>query len=231
MRFAAIVTACVALMFPAVCLGLAYSTVGNEKLPAENYAEWPKLIYSINDPSRVLMFWCNGSEELSYSGDTASLNRVLKKFSLTEAPELHVVLRPGPGQTIDDNGVQKPVDWTIHITGGITRAMVQKEKLESLPGFHPTLTVFVTARVDLAKLKIPRGVKLFELEDLRRRYTQAQTDDNERVRAEAGQRLQVLSADAERPGKDAEEFQQRVAAIREFVERQQKEAQVQRDRR
>jgi len=223
MRFPGIVTGGLLLVFPAVCLGLAYSQVGNENLAAENYTAWPKLIYAINDPSRVLMFWCNGGEELSYSGDTARLNFVLKKFSLTEAPELDVVLRPGPGQTVEVNGVKKQVDWSISITGGITRAMLQKEKLDALPGFHPTFTVFVTERVDLSKLKIPRGVKLFELEDLRRQYIQAQTDDNERLRAEAGRRLELLDADAQRPENEAEEFQARVAAIREFVERQRKD--------
>ena len=149
MRLSTILSACVCLLIPSTCFAVLTSTVGNKQLSAANYVDWPQLVDAINDPSRVFQVWCNGNEDFSYSGDTATLNRVLKKFARTEAQELTVVLRPGPGHSVTVDGEKKQIDWSIHMIGGIARAMIQHHKLTSVWDMHPTLTIYVTDRLEL----------------------------------------------------------------------------------
>jgi hypothetical protein len=58
---------------------------GNAPQAEANYRTWPGLIRVVNDPARAYLVWVNGDERLSYRGDTAALNRILKAFGDVEA--------------------------------------------------------------------------------------------------------------------------------------------------
>jgi hypothetical protein len=192
---------------------------GNAKLSAENYTDWPGLVEAINDQSRVFQIWCNGDERFFYSGDTATLNRVLRKFAKTKVPELHVVLRPGPTPL---NGKPSKIDWHIHVIGSIARASIQHRELASISDVHPTFTIYITDRLDLDAISIPPGVIVLQLEDIRKRYLDAQKHGKPHVRLEATRRLDQLEEDANREGKALQEFKGQIANIEKYVRRHRK---------
>jgi len=207
---------CVTQALPTVCLGEYTSIRGNAKLSAENYTDWPGLVEAINDTSRVAQCWCNGDERFFYSGDTAALNRVLEKFAKTKVPELHVVLRPGPA---DYDGKPSKIDWHIHVIGSIARASIQQRELASISDVHPTFTIYITERLDLDAISIPPGVTVFQLEDIRKRYLDAQKQGKPHVKREATRRLGQLDEDANREGEALQEFEEQIANIRNYLQR------------
>jgi hypothetical protein len=219
MRCATILAICVFQTFPTLCLAAYTSIRGNAKLSAKNYTDWPGLVEAINDPSRVAQCWCNGDERFFYSGDTATLNRVLKKFAKTKVPELHVVLRPGPAPY---EGKPSKIDWHIHVIGSIARASIQHRELASISDVHPTFTIFITDRLDLDAISMPPRVIVLQLEDIRKRYLDAQKEGKPHVKREATRRLGELDADANRRGKALREFKEQIANIEKYVERHRK---------
>ncbi len=193
---------------------LLTSEKGAKELSPANYTDWPGLAAAINDPARVYQVWVNGNEQFFYRGDTAALNRVLKKFSETQTPRLQVILRPGPGPEVElENGERQPADWSLQIVGGIARASITHRGLDAVWNMDPTLTIYLTEGIALADMVIPDPIAVLQLEDLRRRYLEAQKLEGEEIRREAAQFLQVLTEDAEREGEAAAVFTERVNAI------------------
>lgn len=208
-----------ALCGPLACYALMTGELGNKELSAANYTDWPGLVDAINDKSRVRQVWVNGNESFSYSGDTEALNRVLKKFAATDVPRLNVILRPGPGQSVEIEGKKKQIGWRIQILGGIAKASVTQRKLDTLWHIDPTLTVYVTDMIDLGQLEIPEKVNVLQVRDLRKRYKAGLKSDDERVKKEAANFMKSLEDDAKRDGDAdaADRFKGRVKTIRKFV--------------
>ena len=212
-------------LVPAVSFAMAMCQRGNKPL-SDNYGAWPGLIDVVNDVSRESWCWVNGDEQFSYRGDTAALNRVLKEFAEVEAKELRVVLRPGPGRlrllkTADKPASKDPsddaADWDLHIVEGLARGHIQQEQLEAIYDLDPTLTVYVTERIDLNALQIPERIKVVQHADLRERYEDAYDFGDYRVRKQAKQVLERFDAQTPQDGAAAEEFNSRLEAIQKFV--------------
>lgn len=198
-----------ALLLPTTCFAVLFSTKGNEPIPAQNYTAWPGLVDVVNDESRIWHMWCNGAEAMTYRGDTAALNRVVKEFAEVQAEERRIVLLPGPqhlyvakskanktGAVASDD----EADWKLNFAQGFDRA-------------DPTLTIYVTNRIDLESLQIPEGITVLETAGLRERYASSVLDGSERARRE----IDILDAAAPNEGDAAAEFRSRLAAIQEFV--------------
>ncbi|MHC4671151.1 MAG: hypothetical protein ACYTBZ_01590 [Planctomycetota bacterium] len=151
--------------------GLATEEIGNKPLYESNYKDFKGIMPVINHKSRVYQFWCNGNEYFYYRGDTKALNDALRKFAASEADVREVIIRPGPGETTTFNAVRVPYDWNLHIVGGIARHHVSSEKDNNIWDKYPTLTVFVNGgNIELEKIKIPKGITVIEIADLRMRY-------------------------------------------------------------
>lgn len=214
------------LLLPATCFALAMCERGNRPQSAKNYEKWPGLIDVINDPSRVALFWVNGDERMSFRGDTTALNRLLKEFSEVEAEERRLVLLPGPGRlsligktaeeaATDPEG--NSADYELHVIQGLVRGHAQHIHAESIYDMHPTLTVYVTDRIDLHELEIPGNIKVLQHSDRRRRFEVAIALGNVDLRNRAKRMLEYFDSQMPKDGPTADEYQSQLDAIAEFV--------------
>ncbi len=149
---------------------LATETFGNEALPDANYRDWPNVMAVINHSSRVYSCWVNGNEGFYFHGDTDALNTALKDFSAVKAPVLEVVVRPGPGRARSlsrDRELQ--FDWELRLLTGIARGVSGLEHGAAIWSPHPVLTIRTGGAIDLARLRIPAGVRLVSIADLKGR--------------------------------------------------------------
>lgn len=149
--------------------GWAQQHVGNEPLNENNYQQWKSIMPVINHESRVYHSWVNGNEHFYYRGGTKELNDILQKFAALDVDVREVVLRPGPQKVmIFDKEEQIGYNCLLHIQGGISR---HKEEGTNVFDKYPTMTIFVDgANTNLERIKIPAGVALIEVADLRGRY-------------------------------------------------------------
>jgi len=146
---------------------------GNAPLPAGNYNDWPRVVELVNDQSRVYHSWVNGNEHCYYQGGIAALNAALENFAKVGTEVREVVVRPGPGRTKSFQG--KPVEfgWMLHLVGGIARHQTKLDRGTLVWSKYPMLHVFVGDDMRLDQLKVPDGVKLIGLGELKRRNVEA----------------------------------------------------------
>ncbi|QDT32179.1 hypothetical protein [Thalassoglobus polymorphus] len=200
------------------CFALAISEAGNQPLAKENYTDWPNLVDAVNDETRVLMTWVNGSESLYYTGKTADANRVLKEFAETKAPELQLILLPGPGPTrkIDDASVT--IDYEVDIIGGVARASLSRTDMAVVYDLRPTMKIYLSDNIDIEKLVIPRNVVVSQLQDLEIRYRNAETNKDPAVRKAAGRFMEHLTKSFARTGDEYKKLEQQIEQIKQIVE-------------
>lgn len=138
---------------------LAFSEEGNKPQSEQNYVMWKGLMPIVNDKSRVLLFWVNGSEYLYYKGATKELNVALSHFAKVDVKNHVVAIRPGPA---DSRKGEKAIsyNWNLHLVGGISRTRATDD-IEDLDWQKdPVLTIYIGGDIDLDKLEIPEGVTL-----------------------------------------------------------------------
>ncbi|WP_339731536.1 HEAT repeat domain-containing protein [uncultured Gimesia sp.] len=174
---------------PSFAWALGIEDFGNKPLHAENFRDWPGIMPVVNHQSRVYHRWINGNEHCFYRGDAEALNDALQKFAATEEKVHEVVLRPGPATVSSFNASQTmDYNWSLHLVGGIARAMSQKDQGAQIWSKYPILTVYVAGTIELDKIKIPKDVTLLQLADLEQRYTKGLTSTDITVRGwSAGQ--------------------------------------------
>ncbi|MHC4113279.1 MAG: thioredoxin family protein, partial [Planctomycetota bacterium] len=157
---------------------------GNKPLNERNYQQWKGIIPVINHESRVYHTWVNGNEHFYYQCGTKALNDILQKFAALDVDVQEndilqnlalgvnvreVVLRPGPKKVMTFHKEEQiAYNCLLHIQGGISR---HKEESTYVFDKYPTMTVFVDgSNITLERIKIPAGVVLIEVADLRYRY-------------------------------------------------------------
>ncbi|HQM99556.1 MAG TPA: hypothetical protein PLL36_00685 [Candidatus Hydrogenedentes bacterium] len=190
------------LLFFAVFLGLCFITVsawpmgeetfGNKPLGDGNYTDWPGIMPLINDEHRVYSNWCNGNEYFYYLGDTETLNQFLALFAALESPAHEVTFRPGPGRAQSfHNDRPIPIDWQMHLVGGIVAQMIDFEGTADVWDMPPTLTVYLTekGRIQLDKVTLPEKVTVLQMADLRDKYRKALQSDHPRMHADTVTKL------------------------------------------
>jgi thioredoxin-related protein len=181
---------------------MAEQNIGNSPLNWRNYQQWKSIMPVINHESRVYHTWVNGNEHFYYHCDSKELNDILQKFAALDvdstnalndvlqsfvAPSVdirEVVLRPGPKKVMTFNKEEQiGYNCLLHIQGGISR---HEEEGTNIFDKYPTMTVFVDdSNITLEQIKIPSGVALIELADLRGRYLRGLYSTDKSVRGYA----------------------------------------------
>lgn len=160
--------------------------VGNKQLYEMNYQDWPGVMPLINNKHRTFQTWTNGNEHFYYAGNTKSLNDFLKKYVTYKIDHHEVILRPGPSSTIKSEDEIIDYDWYLHIRGGISLGKAMREENTKVFEKFPTLTIFIGKdNIDLKEMKIPQGITLLELSDLRQRYLKGLESQDHEVRGYA----------------------------------------------
>lgn len=195
---------------PSTCWAFAFSVEGNEPQSPANYQRWDGLADLVNQPTRQHLFWCNGSETLSYEGDTAALNQALRVFAQIDCSAHTVVFRP--------RVPKDKHDWHLNIVEGITRHAYEAWGLADVHFMDPTLVVYVSNRIQLDDVVLPPGVTATQLRDLRQRYNQALTSGTEQAQRAAKRLLEGLDQNAGESPAGRNQYQQRISQIAKFVE-------------
>lgn len=166
-RHYALAIALMALSVPTKVWALGEEQIGNEPLSDANYAKWPGLVEVVNDKARVYYSWVNGNENFYYFGTIDELNAALQNFAKADLKEHEVVLRPDAGKVGSFQGENKfTFQWHLQIMDGIAGHLTTRDKGDLVWNKHPRLTIHVGSDIDLAKLEIPKGVKLLDVTEL-----------------------------------------------------------------
>jgi hypothetical protein len=146
---------------------------------SEGFADQPVARFGGAGPETIVMserkdrlYWreVNGDLEIAYSGGIAAANAALKDFADAKGKGRDVILRPGPGRVTTFEGGIIKCDFTFHAPGQLGLVMLGAAKTKSgEPIFEaePTMTIYIGEAVPLAKLKIPAGLRVLDLGDLR----------------------------------------------------------------
>ncbi|MCZ6795029.1 MAG: HEAT repeat domain-containing protein [Planctomycetota bacterium] len=156
------------LLVSNVAHGLAMTTLGNEPLSVDD-ASYPGIASAVNVKCRVYYVWVNGNETFCFRGGTQELNAMLGRFAAIRCDVLQLIFLP----TLGYGGGHVPVayDWVLNLN-----ARKNNRRL--------TLSVHAgTPTLDLAKLRIPRGVVVLGLAKLVDRHLQELQDPESRVDA------------------------------------------------
>lgn len=155
----------VASLLPAAALGLGTEEFGDEELSPANYTEWPGLFEVASDKCRVYSNWVNGNENFYFRGTTDQLNEALKKFAAIKVEKHEVLIRPGPGKAHSFNSERiLDCNWHVNVHGGIAKHLTTLDKGTNFWPVEPTMTIWI-GDIDLAKIKIPEGVKVLGVND------------------------------------------------------------------
>lgn len=155
---------------------------GNNPLHEVDYQDWKGIMPVINHPNRVYHRWVNGSEDFYFRGNTEALNDCLSKFAASDVGVREIVIRPGPATTWTFDGNTVPYDWQLELIGGISKHLTTLDKGSNIWSKWPTLTVFVGEGIELKKIRIPEGLDVIELRELKKRYREALLSKDKTVR-------------------------------------------------
>lgn len=165
---------------PANVPGLGFETFGNKPIK-DPYGEWPGLLSVINDPHRVYHYWVNGGQGFYFEGDTEALNQALERFARVEANTLEVAILPGPArETSLQRQREFKYDWSLRVNSGIAAYRARGEG-GLVWNKDPMLTVYVGGggAIALQNLRIPPGISVLQLKDLRERHVKAIRESND----------------------------------------------------
>lgn len=176
-----VAAAVLAFGFPAGAFAAGDEHFGNEPLGTANYAEWPGIDTLVNDPARVYHFWVNGNEAFHYRGDAAALNDFLKRFAAGGGVR-EVVLRPAPGSTKSFHGEEVAFDWKLQLVGGIAGHLATRDQGEKIWRTNPVVDVHVGDAIKLDELRLPPGVTVVGLKEVKGRVRDALDSEDMTVR-------------------------------------------------
>lgn len=161
---------------------LGMEDFGNKPLHEINYRDWKGIMPVINHPNRVYHRWVNGGESFYFRGNTQALNGYLRNFAALDAGVREVVIRPGPATTWTFDGNTVPYDWQLEFTGGISKFLTTLDRGSNIWIKWPTMAVFIGKGIELEKIRIPEGVHVIELRDLKKRYREGLLSKDKTVR-------------------------------------------------
>jgi HEAT repeat protein len=151
---------------PARSFALGTEEFGDSELSPANYTDWPGLFELASDKTRVYSNWVNGHESFYFKGNTDQLNEALTKFAAIKIDKHEVLIRPGPGKACSFNSERiLDCNWNAEVYGGISKHIVGLEKGTSIWSAEPTMTIWIGGDIELAKIKIPKGVSVIGVND------------------------------------------------------------------
>jgi len=145
-------------------------TIGNKPFTIHNYKDWPNILPVINNKSRVYHTWVNGDERFYYNTSTDQLNQLLIDYSKLAGKKEVLILPQSENVKTFDQKQNFPFNCSLHLVGGIAKTIAAKNKGSVFWPIDPQLTIRVTPENDLTKLKIPAGVKIISLAEIKARY-------------------------------------------------------------
>ena len=161
-------------------VGLGFHDFGDGRLSPLNYRDWPGIMSVITHHPWVYHQEWNGNEHFCYRSDAKVLNEVLTKYAAVEAIAREVVLLPGIGSMATLGNMSIEYDWHVHIRG-FSSAVAAEDKGFFVCPTYPTVWVSVGGSIDLKGLRVPKGIGVLGLTDLRRRYVHAFTSQSKQV--------------------------------------------------
>lgn len=155
---------------------------GNKPLHEIDYRDWKGIMPVINHPNRVYHRWVNGGEGFYFRGNIQALNDYLRKFAALDASIREVVIRPGPATTWTFDGNTVPYDWQLELVGGISKHLTTLDQGSNIWSKWSTVAVFIGKGIELEKTRIPEGVHVIGLRDLKKRHREALLSKDKTVR-------------------------------------------------
>ena len=157
-------------------------TIGNKLFSDANFKDWPGIMPVINNDSRVYHTWVNGDERFYFESDFAKMTELVTAFAKLKGKKEILILPQATKVRTFDQSQSFGFNCQLHLVGGIAKHMAGKAKGSSYWPVDPQLTIHVTPTADLTKLKIPKGVKLVTLTEIKQRYKNGFTSTDVTVR-------------------------------------------------
>ncbi|MFK7767683.1 MAG: hypothetical protein AB8B55_10720 [Mariniblastus sp.] len=158
-------------------------TIGNAPLAEANYKAWPNVMPVINNKSRVYHTWVNGDELFYYHGSVDQLNQLLIDFAKLTAKKKEVVILPQREKVSTfDQSKSFAFNSQLHLVGGIAKSISDKPKGNIYWPTQPQLTIHVVPDLDLKAIEIPTECTLVSLAELKTRYKDGLTSEDQNVR-------------------------------------------------
>ena len=145
-------------------------TIGSEPFGDANFKDWPNVLPVVNNKSRVYHTWVNGDERFYFDADPEQLNELLVDFANLKGKKEVLILPQTDDVKTFDRKRSFAFNCQLHLVGGIAKHIADQDKGSIYWPLDPRLTIHVTPKTDLAKLKIPKSIELVSLAEIKKRY-------------------------------------------------------------
>ncbi|TWT63829.1 hypothetical protein Pan54_45880 [Rubinisphaera italica] len=105
----------------------------------------------------------------------------------------------------------------MHIVGGIAEAMIKHQHIEPAWDLAPTLTIYLSERIELSEIEIPENLKLLQLNDRREKYRQASRTEDAVLKKAVLYKWAELERSIHRDPEAAAEFVEQLHEIDLFI--------------
>ena len=85
-----------------------------------------------------------------------------------------------------------PYDWELIIIGGVSKFLTTLDRGDKVWSKYPTFVIYVGERMKLNEIRIPAGVNVLELSDLKKRHHEGLLSSDKTVRGWGAGRLARL---------------------------------------
>lgn len=145
-------------------------TIGNEPFRDANFKDWPNIMPVVNNKSRVYHTWVNGDERFYFDSDSDKLNELLIDFAKLQGKKEVLILPQADDVKTFHRKRSFKFNCQLHLVRGAAKYIAGKPKGSIYWPLDPRLTIHVTPKTDLTKLKIPKGIVLVSLAEIKERY-------------------------------------------------------------
>jgi hypothetical protein len=113
-------------------------------------------------------------------------------FAACEIEERVVIMLPGRDELSKSTRVSGDCDWSLSVTSAYFPSKNRWQDAEAVWENYPSITVHVGSGADLGELRVPFGVKLVEVGELRAHYLKGLRSQDHYLKSYCAQRLANL---------------------------------------